>query len=149
MKNNHGEWVDMAEPDLGPGISERVRDALRTTDENIGFCHSMKSELREALTLLLGDFGVLAIPTVPAPPPKLQTEVTSLENNLVRSFSLLSIAGVSGFCQVCIPLGMYDNLPVSVSLLAKHGSDGFLLNLVEILHDTLNEQIEIAQKMSY
>lgn len=54
MKNNHGEWVDMAEPDLGPGISERVRDALRTTDENIGFCHSMKSELREALTLLLG-----------------------------------------------------------------------------------------------
>lgn len=149
VKNNHGEWVDMAEPDLGPGISERVRDALRTTDENIGFCHSMKSELREALTLLLGDFGVLAIPTVPAPPPKLQTEVTSLENNLVRSFSLLSIAGVSGFCQVCIPLGMYDNLPVSVSLLAKHGSDGFLLNLVEILHDTLNEQIEIAQKMSY
>lgn len=62
---------------------------------------------------------------------------------------MLSIAGVSGFCQVCIPLGMYDNLPVSVSLLAKHGSDGFLLNLVEILHDTLNEQIEIAQKMSY
>ncbi|KAK0602754.1 hypothetical protein LWI29_036707 [Acer saccharum] len=68
-------------------------------------------------------------PTVPGPPPKLQTEATKLESFRARAFSLLSIAGVSGFCQVSVPLGLYDNLPVAVSLLAKHGSDGFLLTL--------------------
>jgi len=120
-----------------------------TTDDNIDICHSVKTELRTALTALLGDSGVLAVPTVPEPPPKFLTEVTSLETYCARAFSLLSIAGVSGFCQVSIPLGLYDNLPVAISLLAKRGSDGFLLNLVETLYDTLKEEIVIAERKSY
>ncbi|GMY20423.1 amidase 1-like [Fagus crenata] len=150
FKNNHGEWVSTVKPDLGPGISERIWDqALRTTDENVDVCHSAKTELHAALNALLGDFGVLAIPTVLGPPPKLQSDPTSLEALLVKTFSLLSIAGVSGFCQVSIPLGLYDNLPVSISLLAKHGSDGFLLNLVEILYDTLQEEVGIVEKKGH
>lgn len=123
------------------------------------------------------------LPTVPGPPPKLQTDPTTLESFRARAFSLLSIAGVSGFCQVIlslshcdlifsliiinhlgnflftfgkwfnpqvsIPLGLYDNLPVAVSLLAKHGSDGFLLNLVQTLYGSIKEQVEVAEKTSY
>ncbi|OVA05771.1 Amidase [Macleaya cordata] len=146
FKNNHGEWVTTVNPQLGPGISERVWEAVRTTDENIETCHLVKSELCGALNALLEDFGVLVIPTVPGPPPKLQTKGCSLETFRVRAFSLLSISGVSGICQVSIPLGTYDNLPVAVSLLAKHGADGFLLNLVETLYGTLTEQDEVANK---
>ncbi|KAM7481187.1 hypothetical protein LguiB_005770 [Lonicera macranthoides] len=148
FKNNHGEWVSTVKPDLGPEISERVWQALRSTDENIDACHSVKNELRCALTALLGDYGILAIPSVPGPPPKLKTEPSTLETFGARAFSLLSIAGLSGFCQVSIPLGMYDNLPVSVSLLAKHGSDGFLLNVVESIYGTLKEHVEIAENLS-
>ncbi|KAI8024184.1 Amidase 1 [Camellia lanceoleosa] len=68
FKNNHGEWVSTVKPDLGPGISERVWEAVRSTDENIDVCTSVKTELRAALTALLGDFGILAIPTTPGPP---------------------------------------------------------------------------------
>ncbi|KAL1351041.1 hypothetical protein AAHE18_06G068400 [Arachis hypogaea] len=39
------------------------------------------------------------IPTVPGSPPKLQTDPSELEVFRARAFSLLSIAGVSGFCQ--------------------------------------------------
>lgn len=53
FKNNHGEWVRSVKPNLGPGISERVWEALRTTDENIDACYSVKSELRAALSDLL------------------------------------------------------------------------------------------------
>ncbi|KAM6577739.1 hypothetical protein CsatB_029576 [Cannabis sativa] len=144
FKSNHGEWVKAVKPDLGPGISERVCEALEATDENIDACVSVKTEIRAALTELLGDFGVLAIPTLPGPPPKLQTPASTLEVFRARAFSLLSIAGVSGLCQVSIPLGKYDSLPVSVSLLAKHGSDGFLLNLVETIYQTLREQIGLS-----
>ncbi|PON95739.1 hypothetical protein TorRG33x02_085680, partial [Trema orientale] len=106
FKNNHGEWVKTVKPDLGPGISERVWEALETTDENIDVCRSVKTELCAALTALLGDFGVIAIPTLPGLPPKLQTPETTLAMFRARVFSLLSIAGVSGFCQVIsIPLG--------------------------------------------
>nr|POF14912.1 amidase 1 [Quercus suber] len=144
FKNNHGEWISTVKPDLGPGISERVWEALRATDENLDVCHSVKTELRAALNALFGDFGVLAIPTVPGPPPKLQSDPIPLEAFRAKASSLQSIAGVS------IPLGrMYDNLPVAISLLAKHGSDGFLLNFVEILYDTLQEEVGIAEKKGY
>lgn len=149
FKNNHGEWVCTVKPDLGPGISERVWEAVRSADENLDVCHLVKTELRAALTALLGDYGILAIPTVPGPPPELQTEPSSLETFRDGAFNFLSVAGLSGFCQVSIPLGTYENLPVAISLLAKHGSDGFLLNLVETLHESLKEQIEIAQESSY
>ncbi|KAF7805130.1 Amidase 1 [Senna tora] len=141
FKNNHGEWVSTVKPDLGPGIAERVSEALKTTVENIDLCHSVRGELRDALTALLGDFGVLVIPTVPGPPPKLQTNTSELEIFRARAFSLLSIAGVSGFCQVNIPLGMHNDLPISISLVATHGADGFLLNLVERLYDIIKEEV--------
>ena len=140
--------------------------------------------------MIIQDFGVLAIPTIPGPPPELQSDPTPLEAFRAKAFSLLSIAGVSGFCQVLspslsvcvcvvrhdelsfsllvylktferphifffaylqvsIPLGLYDNLPVAISLLAKHGSDGFLLNLVEIIYDTLQEEVGITEKRDY
>ncbi|KAF3663059.1 Amidase 1 [Capsicum annuum] len=139
FKENHGEWVSNVKPSLGPGIAERVQDALKTTDENIDVCRAVKAELRAALTALLGDCGILAIPTVPGPPPKLRTDTTALEGFRAKAFSLLSIAGVSGFCQVSIPLGIQDNLPISVSLLANHGSDWLLLNVVEAIHNVLQE----------
>ncbi|XP_042517124.1 amidase 1-like [Macadamia integrifolia] len=149
FKSNHEEWISSVKPDLGPGISERVQEALMATNENIDNCHVVRNELRAALTELLEEFGVLALPTVPGPPFKLQAEASALENYRSRAFSLLSIAGVSGFCQVNIPLGTYENLPVAVSLLAKHGADGFLLNLVEKLDGSMKEQIEISQRMSF
>ncbi|GKV20644.1 hypothetical protein SLEP1_g30741 [Rubroshorea leprosula] len=147
FKNNHAEWITRVNPDLGPGISERVWEAVRTTGENIDACHSVKIEFRAALSALIGDSCVLALPTIPDAPPKLRTDPTTLEVFEARAFSFLSIASVSGFCQVSIPLGMHNNLPVSISLLARHGSDSFLLNLVETLYDTLREESEIAEKM--
>ncbi|CAI9773008.1 unnamed protein product [Fraxinus pennsylvanica] len=86
------------------------------------------------------DSSILAMPTVPGPPPKLQTEPTTLETFCAKAFTLLSVAGLSGFCQVSIPLGTHDGLPIAVSLLANHGSDGFLLDFVESIDATLERQ---------
>ncbi|XP_022719372.1 amidase 1-like [Durio zibethinus] len=146
FKNNHAEWVTKVNPDFGPEISERIWDAIKVTGENIDFCHSVRTELRAALTALLGDHGVLALPTTPGEPPKVQANPATLDLFFSRPFSLLSIAGVSGFCQVSIPLGMHDNVPVAISLVAKHGSDAFLLNLTESLYDTLKEEIGMLKE---
>ncbi|KAJ8636631.1 hypothetical protein MRB53_010898 [Persea americana] len=135
-------------PDLGPEIFERVWEALKTTDEDTDRCQMVITELRAALSDLLQDSGILAIPTVPGPPPKLHTEVTALESYRARAFSLLAISGMSGLCQVTIPLGMHNNLPVAVSLLARHGGDQLLLNLVQTIYGTLKEQVSSVEKLS-
>ncbi|MBA0561482.1 hypothetical protein Golob_018305, partial [Gossypium lobatum] len=141
FKNYHAKWVTKVNPDFGPGISERIWDAIKATGENIDFCHSVRTELCAALTALLGDHGILALPTTPGEPPKVQANPATSDIFFSRPFSLLSVAGSSGFCQVSIPLGRYDNVPLAISLVAKHGSDAFLLNLVETLYDTLQETI--------
>ncbi|CAA7388715.1 unnamed protein product [Spirodela intermedia] len=135
FKSNHGDWVNATRPDLGPGIFERVWEAVKTVDEDaIPHCYSVRSELRAALDELLKDNGALVLPTLPGPPPKLNTDPSLLKDFRSKAFSLLSIAGMSGLCQVTIPLGMDDDLPMSISLLARHGGDGSLLNLVKTLY---------------
>ncbi|KAJ1389291.1 Amidase signature domain [Sesbania bispinosa] len=146
FKQNHGEWVLAVKPNLGPEIAKSVEEALQTTGENIDTCHYIKKELRAALNALLGDFGVLMIPTVPGPPPEKQTNLSQRKDYRGRAFSLQSIAGMSGCCQVSIPLGMYDNLPISISLVAKHGADEFLLSLVEAIYESIKEDGAPCQK---
>lgn len=51
---NHGEWISSVKPEFGPGISERIQDAIMTSDEKIDLCRSVKSELLMALSTLLG-----------------------------------------------------------------------------------------------
>ncbi|KAG0476840.1 hypothetical protein HPP92_013681 [Vanilla planifolia] len=142
FKANHGEWVNAVKPDLAPEILERVVNALATTDDNIDNCKKLMVELRAALTALLGDYGVLAIPTVPWPPPKLNQSASELEDFRAKAFRFLAVAGMSGFCQICVPLGMFNNLPISVSLLAKHGADSFLLSLPQAFYHALREQAD-------
>ncbi|KAK8933635.1 Amidase 1 [Platanthera zijinensis] len=45
------------------------------------------------------NYGVLAIPTVPGPPPKLNQDSTTLEDFRAKAFSLLAVTGLFGFCQ--------------------------------------------------
>ncbi|KAL4205512.1 hypothetical protein AMTRI_Chr01g137670 [Amborella trichopoda] len=143
FKRNHEEWVNTTKPDLGPGILERVQAALDTTDDNIDLCHTIRSEMRAALSELLEDDGILIIPTAPGPPPELQTEGVWLENFRAKAFSALAIAGMSGSCQVTIPLGMHELCPVAVSFLARHGADFFLLETVQTMYGILQEQVAL------
>jgi Asp-tRNA(Asn)/Glu-tRNA(Gln) amidotransferase A subunit family amidase len=87
---------------------------------------------------------ILVIPTVPGAPPKLRTEAAALEDFRARAFSLLSIAGLSGFCQISIPLGIRNGIPVSVSLLARHGTDRFLVGVARELYEALRDEAAAA-----
>lgn len=46
------------------------------------------------------DYGVLAIPTVPGPAPKLNLDAITLRDFRAKAFCLIAVAGMSGFCQV-------------------------------------------------
>lgn len=48
--------------------------------------------------------------------------------------------------QVTLPLGSHDKCPVSVSFIARHGGDRFLLDTVQEMYTSLQEQADIAAK---
>lgn len=43
-------------------------------------------------------------------------------------------------------MGFQDKCPVSVSLVARHGGDRFLLDTVQMLYASLQEQADVAGK---
>ncbi|KAL1327922.1 hypothetical protein HN51_037907 [Arachis hypogaea] len=146
FKLKHDEWMNTVNPDLHPAVSAQLHGKFEVSDAEIEKSKSVRSDMRAALNMLLKDDGILVIPTVADPPPKLGGKEIQSEDYQSRAFRLLSIASLSGCCQVTIPLGFYDKCPVSVSLIARHGNDLFLLETLETMYTTLQEQADVASK---
>lgn len=143
---NHEEWIHSANPVLDAVISKQLHNMPQTAEVDIENCRLIRNEMRSAINSLLKDDGILVIPTVADPPPKLGGKELQSEDYQSRAFSLLSIASVSGCCQVSVPVGFHDKCPVSVSLIARNGGDRFLLDTVNAMYATLQEQADIASK---
>ncbi|KAL6001642.1 Translocon at the outer membrane of chloroplasts 64 [Asimina triloba] len=119
---------------------------LNLTDANFDRCESARNETRAALNALLKDDGILVIPTVADPPSKLGAKEIISDDYQIRAFSLLAVASMSGCCQATIPLGTHDKYPVSVSFIARHGGDRFLLDMVQTMYASLQEHVDIVAK---
>ncbi|KAM3246289.1 outer envelope protein 64, chloroplastic [Capsicum annuum] len=148
FRENHLDWINAAKPNLDPVISAQMQGALEITDANIDSCNAIRNEMRSALTDLLRDDGILVIPTVAEPPPKIGAKEIQSEDYRIRSCSFSSIASMSGGCQVCIPMGVHDKCPISVSFIARQGGDRFLLDTIQTMYASLQEQAELATKSS-
>lgn len=143
FKINHEEWVKSIKPKLGPDISNRVWAAINTTQENVKSLYKVKEEMLAAIQSLLKDDGILIIPTVSDPPLKLNSKKGLLDEFSDRTYALLGIANMSGGCQVTIPLGKHDDSLVSISLIASHGNDKFLLDTVLDTYSSLQQEVNI------
>ncbi|CAA0828602.1 Outer envelope protein 64- chloroplastic [Striga hermonthica] len=92
------------------------------------------------------DDGILVIPTSFDPPAKLGAKEISTEEYVIRTSSLSSLASMSGCCQVVLPLGVHEKCPVSLSLLARHGDDRFLLDALHSVYASFQELADTAVK---
>ncbi|KAG6745768.1 hypothetical protein POTOM_050275 [Populus tomentosa] len=142
FRSNHEEWINTVKPILEPNFSAQMNETMELSDAEIELCKSIREEMRSAINSLLKDDGILVVPTTAYLPPKLGGKEILSEEYQSSSFGLLSIASLSGCCQVTVPLGYYNKCPVSVSLIARHGSDRFLLDTVQTMFKTLQEQAE-------
>ncbi|XP_073015291.1 translocon at the outer membrane of chloroplasts 64-like isoform X1 [Primulina eburnea] len=147
FRQSHSEWINSAKPTINPVISAQMTaEVLGPIDTEIEKCQTIMSDLRAAINALLKDEGILVIPTTIDPPTKLGAKEIMSEDYLIQTSTLSSLASMSGCCQVAIPLGVYDKCPVSVSLLARHGGDRFLLDTLQTMYTSLQEQVDIASK---
>lgn len=148
FKTNYEEWINTVKPRLGLEISTRVLSSLNSTFENIKSLYKARAELRAALNSLLKDDGILVIPTIPDFLSKHSSKRKMSPEFEDRLFILLSLAGLSGCCQVAVPLGKYEGYPISISFIAAHGADKFLLDTVLDMYSSLQKQISIASSLA-
>ncbi|KAL0696984.1 hypothetical protein Bca4012_064164 [Brassica carinata] len=136
---NHGDWISTANPSIDPAIYSQLCKTPELTDEEIENLNAVRNQMRIAIGSLLKDDGILVIPTMPSVPPKLGSKEIMSEDYQNRASTLLCVASISGCCQVTVPIGQHEKCPVSVSFIARHGGDRFLLDTVQKMYASLQE----------
>ena len=107
--------------------------ASRITKAEIASMQPVRARIRQLMAGILGDDGVLLLPTAPGPAPVLNWDAKLLDDFRYRVIALTCIAGHAGLPQVTIPAGLAQGAPVGLSLIGPQGSDRWLLGIAESL----------------
>ncbi|KAL9238352.1 hypothetical protein vseg_012784 [Gypsophila vaccaria] len=143
FKTNHEEWFASVKPKLPLDVSGRVSKAINSILDNPKSIYKVKSEMRTALQTLLKEDGILVLPTIADPPIKCNSRKGLPAEFYDRALVLSSLSSMSGCCQVTVPLGEHNGFPISVSFIASHGADKFLLDTILDSYPSLRQQASI------
>lgn len=123
----HGEWIRKENPKFGPGIAERFQwTSTLKKSENIPK-YELRKKIRQSLSNLLGEEGLLVIPTAPGAAPLLNFHGEKAEQYRAKTMQLSCIAGLAGLPQITLPLVEVSGLPIGLSFIANHFQDLKLL----------------------
>lgn len=125
----HGDWISRKDRGLGPGVRERFEFGSTVDAQMMATCTALRNGFRGAFADLLGDDGVLVLPTVPSAAPLSAVTFDELQDYRERALRLLCLSGMSGFPQITLPLGTVQGAPFGISLLGPAGSDMALVRL--------------------
>ncbi|GGF80918.1 amidase [Azorhizobium oxalatiphilum] len=127
----HGEWIAKVQPEFGPGVRERFAAAAKLDQNEVNAALALREDIRKRMDDILGDDGLLVLPTGPGIAPRLATPEPELDAFRARALELLCPAGHAGLPQISLPLGTLDGCPVGLSVMAPRGRDEALLELAK------------------
>ncbi|MCC6984412.1 MAG: amidase [Bauldia sp.] len=127
--HEHGAWIRSRDAHLGPGVKERFEAASRVTAAQAEEARAKRVGIRERVVSLLGEDGVLVLPTVPNLAPWLDSSELALERYRGGALSALCIAGLSGLPQISLPIAESAGTPLGLSLIGPPGRDRALIAL--------------------
>ncbi|MBP1977631.1 amidase [Cohnella thailandensis] len=129
----HGRWIEETKPNFAPDIAGRFEGAKIQSAKDIEDAKRRRQVIREKVESILGDDGLLLIPTAPGSAPALQLPAERLEGWRSGVLQLTCIAGLTGLPQIQIPLDSHHEAPIGISAIAGRGQDRKLLAWVRQL----------------
>jgi amidase len=135
----HSQWIQTENPTFGPGIAERFAWASSLRDEDGKFL-KMREDIKKRMFDLLGEDGILIIPTAPGIAPLLQQSGEEMENRRAKTLQLTCIAGLAGLPQITIPLTSVEGSAYGISVIAGPRQDIKLLTWAKEIDWMLNDK---------
>lgn len=129
----HGAWITQVRPTFGPRIAPRFASVATITAEAVAHAAAHRARIVARLDALLGDDGLLVLPTVPDIAPPLGEPAETAVPARERALALLCIAGLGRLPQLTMPVATRDGCPLGLSLIGPRGSDERLLALARRL----------------
>ncbi len=132
-----GAWATMPGRTLSPAVAERIELSSHVDPAKFAAAVVRREQLTDRLVSLLGNDGVLMIPTAHDLPPLREAPVSAQIEFRERTLALTCIASLCRLPQVNIPAITVDGCPVGLSFIAGPRGDQFLLDLAAKIGDAL------------
>ena len=136
MKSCLGAWIADAKPELGPDVAASFELANQLDRRRVAEALERREQYFRSLHDFLGPHDLLCIPTTPALSPRkgdAPARSSSGSGYYPRTSALTSVGGIGRLPQVSLPVAHAGGVPVGLSLLARHGQDALLLELMKSL----------------
>jgi amidase len=130
----HGGFLQRFQPVLGAAVAQRFDWSSKVTDDQVAKARAFREGWRTHMQQILGNDGVLLMPTMPDVAPWIRQTDAELEDYRNRATSLLCVSGMAGLPQVSLPLASHQGAPLGISLVGPQGSDRSLVQLAERIH---------------
>lgn len=125
-----GGWITQHQPELGPGVRERFEAASAITPAQVREAEATRQAVIAHLEATIGPGDVVCFPTTPRPAPLRGSPTDEVEITYRhRAMELLCASGLAGLPQITLPLGVVEEAPVGLSVMARPGADMDLLDL--------------------
>jgi len=121
-----GEWITTYRPVFGAGVAQRFEIARNVTPQQKQTAQAFGNEFRARLDELLGERGVIVLPTTPFRAPRLDAREDELDAKRYQMMRLFILASYCGLPQISLPLKT-TGAPFGLSLISRRGSDRKLL----------------------
>jgi len=131
--NEWGEFIQRYAPVLGSGVAQRFVWSAQVTDDQVAMSLQFRKRYIAHLTDLLGDDGVLVLPSMPDIAPGVDEPEKYLDDYRNRAIRILCVSGLSGFPQLSLPLARRLDAPLGISLIGAPGSDRALVQIAEAI----------------
>jgi amidase len=129
-----GAWIADARPEFGPATAANFDLTNQLDRRRIAEAVERRERYYRRLHGFLGRHDLLCLPTAPALAPskgEVPLRTSSGSGYYPRALGLTSVAGIGRLPQVSLPVARAAGGPVGLSLLAGHGQDAFLLEIVK------------------
>lgn len=133
---SQGRLIESWHMPLGPGVAERFAWSKTVSDTDHSEAWVYRKRFTEHIDRLLGEDGVLVLPTMPDIAPLRSSREEALEDYRNRAIRLLTPAGLAGLPQISLPLVRHQGAPLGISLIGPRGSDASLVELADSISKT-------------
>lgn len=129
----HGAWAGMPGRCLSPLVAERIALAGKVPPDAVAAAWRRREALAARLHDLIGDDGVIILPTAHDVPPRVGASIADQIAFRDRTLALTCVASLCRLPQISIPADTLDGLPLGLSLIGPPMGDALLLATAESL----------------